>query len=199
MISFADELRRKALHLLSLVIPAVLLTLGKPLTLAILIPFTLLSLVAAYALVRSAAFHTFINHWFGGMMRAEESPALGDPLTLNGAIWVLIAATFTIVLFPPVVAAAALILFLIGDAFAAIVGRPLGRTPIAQTGKSLEGTLAFVVTGFASMLIVPDLPWQAALTGALVGAIVELLPGPFNDNLRIPLLAGLAMYLFQMV
>lgn len=195
MISFTNELLRKALHLLSLVVPVGLLWVGRPGMLALLVPLTLLSLAAAYALVRSEAFHRFIYRRFSGMMRAEESPQLGDPVTLNGAVWVLVASVLTIVLFPPTVAAAALIIFLVGDAFAAIIGRPLGRTRLGRTGKSLEGTLAFIVTAFAATLPVPGLTWQTILIGALVGAGAELLPGPVNDNLRIPLLSGLAMLL----
>lgn len=195
MISFSNELLRKGLHLLTLVVPIGLLWFGRPVMLALLIPLTLLSLAAAYALVRSSGFHAFIYRRFAGMMRAEESPKLGDPLTLNGAVWVLIASVLTIVLFPPTIAAAALIIFLVGDAFAALVGRPLGRTRLGRTGKSLEGTLAFIATAFVSTLPVPDLTWPTILIGALVGAGAELLPGPINDNLRIPLLAGLAMLL----
>ena len=40
-----------------------------------------------------------------------------------------------------------------------------------------------------------DLPVAACAVGAVVSALVEALPIPINDNVRVPLVAGLAMAL----
>lgn len=88
----------------------------------------------------------------------------------------------------------------VGDPAASFVGRRLGRVRLGSR-RTLEGTLAFVVCGglaaMASLAwIAPQLgPSRAlplALAGAVGGAVAELVSLRVDDNLTIPLAAGLA-------
>ena len=90
------------------------------------------------------------------------------------------------------IAAAAICFLAVGDVAATTVGERWGRTKIGE--KSLEGTLAFLVTAVAAGFLLsaagsPLMPWLI-LAGAITAAGVELLPLPVNDNLSIPLISG---------
>ena len=204
LISYAAELRRKALHLGALVLPIGILLLGRPMAPAVLIPLAALAVVLDWARVRFPPARRVLHHVFAGLMRPEEVPPLGAPAVLNGATMMCVAAALCASFFEPPVAAAALAMLMVGDGAAAVVGRRAGRHKWPGGGglKSVEGTAAFVATAFAAGLAVVFWPFPtigapltvaACAVGAVVGAAVEALPIPLNDNVRVPLLAGAAM------
>jgi dolichol kinase len=87
-----------------------------------------------------------------------------------------------------------------GDPAAGIIGRQFGRTRLIR-GRSLEGTLAFLLASLAAGLgylrwLHPELAWGTAValacTAAIVGAVVELTSKRIDDNLAIPVAAGWA-------
>jgi dolichol kinase len=96
----------------------------------------------------------------------------------------------------------------LGDPAAAIVGRKLGRIKLMH-GRTLEGTLAFVVVGglasFAYLALVHprlgvSLSAAGAFGGALAGALAELASRRVDDNLTIPLAAfGTAAAVFALL
>lgn len=194
-LSYRGEIWRKALHLLSLAIPIGLLLLGRRTALLILIPLTVLFVTAEILRSRSETARRLISTAFGFMMRREEIPPVPSPLRFNGATWVLLGACVAIALFEPTKAAAALIIGLIGDAAAALVGRRFGRHPIGKRGKSFEGTVAFAASAFIALTPVPGITAGAAALAVIAAAAVEGFGGPINDNLSVPLAAGLVLTL----
>ena len=90
----------------------------------------------------------------------------------------------------------------VGDALATLIGKPLGRHELLP-GKSLEGSLAFLAGSLLVCLFftAPHLALAASL-GGLLGELLPGLPhlrvlasrGLLNDNLTIPILAGLAAW-----
>ncbi|MEO0559576.1 MAG: diacylglycerol/polyprenol kinase family protein [Bacteroidota bacterium] len=205
VISYRAELGRKALHLGALVIPLGILLLdgrtvwGVSLSVAILAPLAALALALDVARVRSRGIRDFLHRWFAWLMRPEEIPPLGGPITFNGATMMCTSAAICAALFPAGIAAAALAMLMVGDGAAAIIGRRFGRHRWPGSPKSVEGSLAYAVTAFGIGLAVVVWPGSglgpvACLVGAGSGAIVEALPIPLNDNLRVPLLTGLAMW-----
>jgi dolichol kinase len=82
----------------------------------------------------------------------------------------------------------------IADPVAALWGRRFGRTRL-RTGRSLEGSLGFVVAGGLTAFAVASalLPGGVgghvllALIAGLTGAVAELLSTRLDDNLTIPL------------
>ena len=144
---------------------------------------------------------------FPATVRPEET-AEGYPLgkiAYAGMVFFLVAF-FRHKLF---VAAGAWAILAAGDAAATLVGArfPLTRH-LWNPGKSLGGTLAFVVAGgLAGFLAVqwvnyPPEPfaWRFALAAsfpaAALAAIVESLPIPVDDNITVPVAAAafLALY-----
>ncbi|WP_053235882.1 diacylglycerol/polyprenol kinase family protein [Sandaracinus amylolyticus] len=98
--------------------------------------------------------------------------------------------------------ALALVTLGLGDPIAAIVGRRWGRVRWVN-GRSVEGTLAFVVAawigGVALMIGVHGAGWAPALAvagaAALLGAFAELYSRKVDDNLAIPVMAWVGAFL----
>ena len=191
------------MHLGALVLPLGILLFGRPAALLALVPLALLGMGLDIARQRHKATHRLIQRAFAPIMRPEEQPPLGGPLVLNGAVWMCLSAALCAAFFREPVAAAALAMLMVGDGAAAVVGRRFGRHRYAFSAKSLEGSVAFILTALLIALpLTLDLtPAYVALTpvqwgvGAFTSAVVEALPLPVNDNLRVPLIAGLAMTL----
>lgn len=198
-ISYNAELVRKAIHLLALVIPASVLWFGKWPALTIWAPFAVFALIADVSRVRFHGVNKFVRLIFGWIMRDEEKPAVGSGPVINGATWVLISASLTILLFPEPIAVAAFSMFMIADAAAAIFGRRFGKHKWGSHGRTVEGTLAFVVMALAVGLglgaILPMLSWVQVVVSTPFAAAAEAVPEPLNDNLRVPLITGLVMWL----
>jgi dolichol kinase len=106
------------------------------------------------------------------------------------AIGILLA----LLIFPAPANSAAIAIFALGDSTASIFGRYLSRTPLPlNKDKSLEGSaIGFLFALLAGSFFVSPL---IAAAGAAVAMFVEYLPLPINDNLLIPLFAGLTVNL----
>lgn len=186
-ISYKAEVKRKAIHLVALIIPLGMVLLEKPLAIYILTPLAVIAFAADYLRVKSPWFSRIIGVVFGSLMRKSELPPVGGSFVINGATWVLLSASLLIFAFPVGIAVPAFTLFMLGDAAAALVGRRWGRHPWLGSSRTIEGSLAFFAVGLGTVaLFSSSIPlWIGALS-ALVGALVEAFPGPINDNLAVP-------------
>ena len=172
---------------------------------ALLLPLSLvqgLALAAAVVLVSaevarrlSPRLNRLFVGAFGRMMRPAEEQG-----RVTGATYLVCASLVTLLVYPPSVAALALLFHAWGDPAAAILGSRFGRLRVPSLGggsrqrKSLEGGLAFLGVSLvvsATLLATGafDVFWPAAL-GALVAAAVELLDLPVDDNVSVPLVSG---------
>jgi glycerol-3-phosphate acyltransferase PlsY len=98
------------------------------------------------------------------------------------------------------VAIAVLWFNILGDAVSAIVGQRYGRVKFFKGKKSLEGSISFLVICIIVGLLLclsprVDLTLSKIIVGAIVATIVEALPLPVDDNLTIPIGAGIVMEL----
>ena len=199
VISYRAELQRKAIHLGALVLPAAILVLPRPTALAGLTALAVLAVALDVARQRVPAVRRLlVDRAFGWMMRPEEIPAEGGRLVLNGAAWMCVSAATCAWLYPPGVAAAALAMLMVGDGAAAVVGRRVGRTKWPGSPKSVEGSVAYAAFAFLIGLAVVAWPGSGlsvgvCALGAVAGAALEAVPIPLNDNIRVPVLSGLAM------
>jgi dolichol kinase len=181
------EIKRKLVHLATLVIPGGYAFTSETTVLTFLIPFFLLYLVVD--LLRH--FHPgvaslFQKHFFGRVLREKEKP------TLMGSTYFLFSSILTILLFPKSVAIASLLILILSDTAAALAGKGFGRIPVF--GKTLEGSITFLVSSLLIVWIYPCLERLSGSFAALGAAVVEVLPLPLDDNLTIPLVAGAIMF-----
>jgi len=109
-------------------------------------------------------------------------------------IFFALGIMLTLLLFPPPISYASIAIFTLGDGFATLFGKIIGRHVVSYNkGKKVEGTLLGIL--FASLGASVFVNPLKALVGAALGMIAESLPTPVNDNITIPLVAGLTLLL----
>lgn len=185
--------------MLALVIPLGMWGLGMPTALYVLGGCATLAVAADIVRAYSRSFNDWIRWIFGALMRKEELPERRNRVILNGATCVLVGALLLAVIFPLRVAVPVLTMTMLADAAAALVGRRLGRHSWGGLSATMEGSAAFVATGLAVMALFPTLAFWPAAASVVVAAVVEALPLPVNDNIRVPLSAAAVLVLGEAV
>lgn len=107
-------------------------------------------------------------------------------------IFFALGIALSLSLFPPQTAYTAITVLTLGDSTATIAGKRLGNTAFPYNkAKRIEGmATAILVSTLASLLFVP--PTQALLVSTAC-MLVESLPIPVDDNLVLPLVAGVLL------
>ncbi len=135
-----------------------------------------------------------LNEWF--MSQTSVLLKESEASRVLGSTYMAAASLIVFLFFDKEIAILALMYIAVGDPLAGVVGKRYGRVKIGS--KSVEGTLAFAVgAGAAGCALVAaglDVPYWVALGGAGVGALVELLPSPVDDNLTVPPVSGAVMW-----
>ena len=200
VLSYTAEMKRKALHLAALLIPVGIVLIDRSIAVPVLVGVAVFAAAADVARLRWRPAQRLVNAVFAPIMRPRELPPLGGPIVLNGATWMCISGALCAAIFPAGIAAASLAILMVGDGAAALVGQRWGRLRWPGSPKSLEGSLAFVVTGWLTALpfgyiAEPVLGPGVLLLAAVVAAIAEALPIPINDNVLVPVVAGILLLL----
>lgn len=189
--TWLTEAQRKAIHVGAIVLPLGQLyewlpwPRGHAAWRAFLLGLTLGAVAVDALRLHDHRVKRFFGRFFGELIREHES------FNLLGGTYLLLAALLAVEMFPQPLAAAALGFTILGDGFAAIVGKAYGRRRLLN--KSLEGAAGGLAAclGWAAFVAAAGfVPWTAALAAALVASLVELLPIPLDDNLGITLAAG---------
>ncbi|VAX16153.1 Dolichol kinase [hydrothermal vent metagenome] len=194
-IDYKTELMRKGIHLLSLSMAIIYYFIPKELALKILIPITVFSLILDLARYFYPPYSKLFYKIFGFMLRKHEINS--KKMTLSGATYVFLGVTLVVILFPKVFVIPAIAVLIIGDIFAALIGRKFGRHKFLA--KSLEGTLAFFVTGSIVILFSPKInndviEYLIGFAAVAVAAIMENISyGWADDNLTVPLSVCITM------
>ena len=194
-IEYRHELVRKAIHLCSLSIPVVYSFIPKSFALQLLAPVAFAFLVVDLARLYFPSFATHFYKFFGWLLRTkEQTPSVKR---LNGATNVLLSACVCVLVFPKVITITAFAVLIVSDSTSALFGRRFGRRRFF--GKSLEGSLAFLVSAMAVVIVTPKIAhdWREYAIGfvaAAVGAIVEAASTNIDDNISIPLSIGATMW-----
>ncbi len=177
------EITRKVVHLLTLSIPIGYSLTSKETALWVLVPlflaFLTVDLLRRFHRGIASLFERF---FFGNVLREREKRSL------MGSTYFLFSALVSLLLFPKPIAVASLLILILSDTCAALVGKGVGRIRLGQ--KTLEGTLAFLISALVIVWLSPQLDRWAGVWGAIGATIVELLPMGLDDNLTIPLVAG---------
>lgn len=181
------EIRRKIVHFATLIVPVGYGLTSERTVILFLVPFFLaLLLVDLLRHFHPGMASLFRKYFFGRVLREEEKPSF------MGATYFIFSTILTILLFPKPIAIASILILIVSDTAAALVGKGIGRVKIL--GKTLEGSMAFLVTSLAIVWIYPRLDRFAGSLAALGATLIEVLPTGVNDNLSIPLVAGAIMF-----
>ncbi len=202
------ELKRKALHMMGLLVPLSYLLFGTDLTLA-LIGFTFFSFVALEPFRIIESFRDKIKRRLrlyvkpDVMESVERIERFADEIArehehhrVAAHIYFAAAAFINLYFFPPAIAMGAVTVATLGDAMAAIVGKSVGRHRFSN-GKSLEGSLAYFISGVA--ILWPLLGLPLAVVGSLAGMVAEFYNFPPDDNFSNQLTVSLALYMVSTI
>lgn len=204
MISYREELKRKAIHLSSFWMVAAILLLERKVALFIFVALALVTLFSEMACIRKVPVITPLYRFlFGGMLREEQQ---NSRFLISRGFHVLAAAALVTLLFFRLPAAIGMAVMLGGDTAAALVGRKWGKHKLVN-GKSWEGAAAFFLAGFllteALLFLCGAADVKTTLFAAfavLLGDAAELLEKNLHidDNFSIALVSGGVMQLALM-
>ncbi|MBN1165065.1 MAG: hypothetical protein JXB45_10840 [Candidatus Krumholzibacteriota bacterium] len=111
----------------------------------------------------------------------------------NTSFYYAASLLICVLIYPPRITMGAIVCLAVGDPAAGVSGALIGKHRIR--GKSIEGAVVnFIICLGLIRFLIPSS--TVAIAGALAGALIELisLPG-LDDNLTVPLFAGLVMTL----
>lgn len=181
------DIVRETIHIGSFLVPFVCQYFLNPLWISSLILLvTLLYTASEIARLEGINFPIFSTITW----KAVTKPELYEFTT--APIFFAIGIILSLTLFPTPVSYASIVVLTLGDGFATIFGKILGRTVLPfNKGKRLEGSIfGFLLAFLGTMFFVN--PVQA-LIGALAGMLTECLPLPISDNIMVPIVSGLAL------
>lgn len=176
-----QEIRRKSLHLLTILYP-----IGYNLVsynTAVMISASLLIIDLIFETIRLLypSVNRVLLKIFEGTYREKERE------NVSTLIWTLSGAFLTILLFSENknIVTLSLLYLTLGDGIAAIVGVKFGSFKLGSRGKSLQGSLAFFIVAFICSLFFIRVEY--ALIAAFLGAAIEFVPLPIDDNFILPI------------
>jgi dolichol kinase len=180
------DLLREAIHSSGFFIPVLAILFGLP-----LVAIFIISVVALYSVSEFFRVRGKNLPFFSEVTRHAASQSELCEFTL-APIYFATGILLTLVLIPAPASYAGIAIFALGDSTASLFGGTLSKKPLPfNSSKTAEGTLVgFLFAFLAGSIFVA--PWIAVI-GAAVGMAVEYLPLPVNDNLLIPLCAGLVL------
>ncbi|MCF7886017.1 MAG: hypothetical protein K9M80_05950 [Candidatus Marinimicrobia bacterium] len=184
------ELARKAIHYSATIIPLTyFFLLDRSVMLWITGLLFILFLLAELIRLYFPQFYRLYLKVFGLMIRTYEKKYY-----LTGATYVFLGAFLSIFFFPKEIAIIVLLFLTVGDPSACLVGLSIGQIKLPGSDKTLEGSLAFILTGLLVTFWIPGVNLELKIIGVLLAALIEYLPfRSFDDNLMIPLMTGTLM------
>ena len=203
--SMKSELKRKTLHLTGLTVPLIYLLFGRTVAIHFVTFFLVLFLVLEpFRIVEELRdrvkerLHLYMNEETVSRIEREIDSLAREEEKRGIAAHIYFTAAALIVLyfFPGEMAIGAITVATLGDAMAAIVGKPFGKHRF-KNGKSLEGSLAFFIT--ALLILVPLMDLPHGVVGALAGTLVEFYELPPDDNFSNQLAIAITLYAFRML
>lgn len=197
--NFSKELLRKGLHLAALLIPAGMLNADKSIVLPVLGVAMAVALSLDLVRARFSRVARMTARLFGKLMRPEELSPSQTRISINGATWTLVSAFLLLWLFPVHIAAFAMTVFLLGDAASGLTGHKFGTTSWRISRCTVEGSAAFLIASSWAAFFMPGIESWIGILAILAGCAAEILPGPFNDNLQVPLLTALAVIFLEWI
>jgi len=126
--------------------------------------------------------------WFRKVFKAREERRV------SGATALAVSYTFMAGLFPPEVAAFAILFMALGDPAASFFGKFI---PIYRVrSKSIGGALGFLLVGLGLSLALPGPSLGIKIFASVIGCLVELFTEDIDDNFTVPISVGLAFLPF---
>ncbi len=177
---FVYEVKRKAVHLTSIIIVLTFYFFGKEAVLLLLTVYLIVMLELEYFRIEWGKKLPIVHSLF----RIKEADRLG------GHVFFTIGSIIAVSVFSKEIASAAILMTTFGDTSAAIIGKAFGRTWIpGLKNRAYEGCAAeFIVDLIIGWLFLQN--WVVVLVMAVTATVVETVTDKLDDNLLIPLFSG---------
>ena len=190
----SNEYYRKLTHIFSLVIPISYWYLipDKNSASIVIAIFTLLFIFFDFLRLKSNLIKSLFRLFFNEMLKDHELKG-----KFTGATWVMISSTIVILIFSKNIAVISIAFLSIGDTVAGLYGKFFGRIKIGN--KTLEGFLAGLFSCLMVSYFYTPIPLYISATGAFFAMLIEILPLPFDDNLKIPIASAAVMSLLSSI
>ncbi len=196
--NFKQEFNRKLIHLSSSIYPILYMFFTKEVM--VVITSVVLASVFLWDFCRlikiELQFLSFINKF----IREKESKRL------IGATYFLASILLVIILFPKNIAIVSMFILIFCDTFAALIGKSIGKLKIKSLDKSIEGFIAFIITGFFILCIYLQIVYETvtynlyllSFISICITGMVELFSNKvkIDDNFSITLVSALCLYFF---
>ncbi len=185
------SLLRKLIHLAMAWLPALGWLISYQLELALAAAFFLASAVVEMARRRWQWVNRLLWRLLPSTFRSDEGQKV------FGSTWFAVGALATLVLFGRDIGSTAVLMLTWGDPAAELIGRKLGRPGRRKTlAGSIGCLLACLLAAWVGMSL-GGLSPLVAVTGAVVATLAERWSPPPDDNVWLPLAAGLVMWGMQ--
>lgn len=187
-LSLRRELIRKLIHIAASIIPiAYYLWVEWELIIIFTVCLSIGFLAADILRMYFSIVRKYFRRIFSALLRENEANN-----QLTGATYLFMGISVALIVFEKKTAVCSALMVTLADPVAAMVGKWIGTTPIL--GKTVQGSLAFFITAVIITGFLFGLHWQIFIIAALI-TIIELLPMKINDNLTIPVAAGVSLYI----
>jgi len=187
------SLLRKLIHLAMAWLPALGWLISYPVELALSAALLLASLVVEVARRRWQEVNRLLWRMLPSTFRSDEGQKV------LGSTWFAVGALVTLVLFGRDTGGTAVLFLTWGDPAAELTGRRWGRP---DRRKTLAGSLGCLLACLLAACVgigLGGLNPLVALTGVIVATLAERWSPPPDDNVWLPILTGLAMWVVQRV
>jgi dolichol kinase len=183
------ELKRKAVHLTSVIIVLVYHAFGQQAVLLLLTVYLIAILEIEYFRIEWGKKLPLVH----SLLRGKEADRLG------GHVFFTMGCIIVIAVFPEEIASAAILMTTFGDASAAIFGKAFGRTWIpGLKDRAVEGCAAeFIVDVVIGAIFLSN--WLVVFVMAGTATVVETLANKMDDNLLIPIFSGFNGHLVLLI
>ncbi len=199
--NLTNEICRKFLHLLLILIPIGYCQFGKWTSLLILSPVAITIISMDYLRRKNPKIKIIFAKIFRPILREHEL----DGEKFCGASWVFLAACVNFFLFKEEIAVTAFVILVISDALAALVGKSFPSQPFFE--KSFSGSAAFFISGFVILLSCGAI-FDSRIWFYLFGffalfcvTVIEARPSliKIDDNFTIPIAFSSIMTFFDII
>jgi dolichol kinase len=191
-IGLKNELLRKAIHLGSVVIPISYYFIEKNIVLIVVGIGTVLMILLDLFRKISPGLNNFYTKILGIVLRRNEFDT--NKHFFTGGTFYAIGMFLTLLFFKREIAAPALLIMILCDTVAALIGKKFGKHNLWN--KSIEGSSAFFATGLIIVFVTPKITtgfneYIFAVIALFVTTIIEALPVEIDDNISIPVSFGI--------
>ncbi|MFA5405441.1 MAG: diacylglycerol/polyprenol kinase family protein [Ignavibacteria bacterium] len=196
-IGLKNELLRKAIHLSSVIIPISYYYIENNILLIVVGTGTLFMILLD---VFRKIFPT-VNEYYvkviGFVLRKKEVNVKEHILT--GGTYYAIGIFLPLLLFEREIASTAILIMIICDSFAALIGKKFGKHGLWN--KTIEGSITFFIVGLIIVILTPKVTnshteYIYAIIALLIATLIEALPFEIDDNITIPVSFGIIYTIF---